>query len=388
MLDFIERKGVYMARRRRNPYRSIRIFVLSGLLVLILIAVSVKIDEIILFFDNGGSIVTPIEEDQVIEIPKEPQAVMEVATIDVSDVKIGDDVESTINALRTSGYTVKRITKYVLSPQEGITAIDIGDTIVVRDEALRTQEILVALQEALKTAGYYTIRDGGYGPSMEKQLLAFKKEVMEEHSADITSEVIESLEAMNAPKMVKDINAFDVIVNSENNLASTDVPLSLIEFKQESGNAVKLRVDIHEALTSMLAAAAIDGESLVILEGYQDYAEQEAIFNKVLRRSDYNSAKEETALPGQSEHQTGLAIDVDNVKGNVTKSQAFSNTTEYQWLLNNSYKYGFVLRYPEGKEAITGREFMPWHYRYVGVELAKKLVDTTMTLEEYINKGE
>ena len=86
------------------------------------------------------------------------------------------------------------------------------------------------------------------------------------------------------------------------------------------------------------------------------------------------------ALPGYSEHQTGLAFDVMT---STSTTETFENTKEYEWLKNNAYKYGFILRYPKDKEDITGYAYESWHYRYVGKEIAKKIKEENITYDEY-----
>ena len=93
-----------------------------------------------------------------------------------------------------------------------------------------------------------------------------------------------------------------------------------------------------------------------------------------------NKADTYSARPGFSEHHTGLAIDIDNIKTSYTD---FDKTKEFIWMQENAYKYGFILRYPEDKVDITGYIYEPWHYRYVGVEAAKYIYENNMTLEEY-----
>ena len=86
------------------------------------------------------------------------------------------------------------------------------------------------------------------------------------------------------------------------------------------------------------------------------------------------------AIPGTSEHELGLAVDI-----NADKEQS-SNEEVYNWLAENAWRYGFILRYPQGKEDITGIDYEPWHYRYVGKEVAKEIYEAGITLEEYVGK--
>jgi len=92
------------------------------------------------------------------------------------------------------------------------------------------------------------------------------------------------------------------------------------------------------------------------------------------------------ALPGQSEHQTGLAMDVTSESANWGLSNNFGETNEGKWLKDNCYKYGFILRYPEGKEDITGYNYEPWHIRYVGKKVSTYIYTNNITLEEFFSE--
>lgn len=131
----------------------------------------------------------------------------------------------------------------------------------------------------------------------------------------------------------------------------------------------------------MKKAAASDGIKIWIDNSFRRYSDQKIIYNNYVKRDGQAAADTYSARPGHSEHQAGLAADL-----NTSSSKAhFENTKEYAWLKDNCYKYGFILRYLEGKESITGYKFEPWHYRYVGVDLATKLYNNGnwIALEEY-----
>ena len=104
---------------------------------------------------------------------------------------------------------------------------------------------------------------------------------------------------------------------------------------------------------------------------------QKNLYNNYVKRDGAQNADRYSARPGYSEHQTGLAFDI-----NYADSR-FEGTDQAIWLAENAYKYGFILRYPEGKEHITGYMYEPWHYRYIGVENAAKIFASGLTLEEY-----
>ena len=133
--------------------------------------------------------------------------------------------------------------------------------------------------------------------------------------------------------------------------------------------------------TKMQRAASSEGISLNIISGFRSYETQETLYNRYAARDGKELADTYSARPGHSEHQTGLAADINSV------DQSFEDTEEGIWLNNNCYKYGFIIRYPKGKEDITGYIFEPWHIRYVGVSLATTLYNDGdwITLEEYYN---
>ena len=135
------------------------------------------------------------------------------------------------------------------------------------------------------------------------------------------------------------------------------------------------------AFARMVADAKKAGASIIWRVGYRAYATQEELSEHppTVYGDDADSY---VAKPGQSEHQAGLAVDVASKAGYGSR---FPETKEFAWLRANSYKYGFVLRYPDGKTAITGFHYEPWHYRYVGAEAAKAFgPNSTLTLEEYL----
>lgn len=119
--------------------------------------------------------------------------------------------------------------------------------------------------------------------------------------------------------------------------------------------------------------------------GYRSIEHQKKILDFYLRYDQRGSyAYNTVALPSQSEHHTGLAVDVSIIK-DLKECDIVGNEPEIMWLYNNCSKYGFILRYPKGKEQITGYDYEPWHFRYVGVDIAKYIMENNLTLEEYLS---
>lgn len=149
---------------------------------------------------------------------------------------------------------------------------------------------------------------------------------------------------------------------------------------------------IIEPLTQMFAAAKEDGVNLIVCSPYRDMARQEYLFDRKVKNYQstgmsymdaYKKASITVTLPGASEHQVGLAVDI--ISDTYTSLEiGFAETEAGKWLAEHSWEYGFILRYPLGKEEITGIQFEPWHFRYVGVDAAEVITSQNITLEEFI----
>lgn len=140
--------------------------------------------------------------------------------------------------------------------------------------------------------------------------------------------------------------------------------------------------EAREAFDAMFAAAQADGYFIDIGSGYRSYETQEAIHNRYISSYGVEYTKAVSAEPGHSEHQTGLAADLYGENGHYLERE-FETTPEFAWLQEHAAEYGFILRYQKGKTWATGYIYEPWHYRYVGVEIAKILEESGLTVEEY-----
>ena len=137
--------------------------------------------------------------------------------------------------------------------------------------------------------------------------------------------------------------------------------------------------EVMEHYKEMFYAAKNDGMDLIISSSYRSYKEQKETYD-FYEQIKGDDVKNYASLPGFSEHQTGLAFDILTT-GVMTDD--FDKTDEFKWLMDNSYKYGFILRYPKDKEYITKFDYESWHFRYVGIDAAKVIHDENITFEEY-----
>ena len=147
----------------------------------------------------------------------------------------------------------------------------------------------------------------------------------------------------------------------------------------ESYGIGAIQKDTYAEFNNLLTDARTDGVHFSLLSGYRSYRTQKEIYDDYVSKHGKEAADKAVARPGYSEHQTGYALDLNE------EQESFADTTAGKWLNTNCAKYGFIIRYPKGKEAITGRTYQPWHVRYVGPELATKLYNNGkwITLEEY-----
>ena len=180
-----------------------------------------------------------------------------------------------------------------------------------------------------------------------------------------------------------------VLVNPWNSLMDTFTPY-LVEL--ENGHAVDMR--IASDLKDMLDAAEAEGLSIIICSSYRSSETQQALYTQKVNQylaegfSQEDAEREAgrwVAVPGTSEHQTGLAIDLVALSYQILDEKQ-EETPEQKWLIENSYKYGFILRYPSDKSHITGINYEPWHYRYVGEEAAREIYENDLCLEEYLER--
>ena len=203
---------------------------------------------------------------------------------------------------------------------------------------------------------------------------------------------IQKIDIQKIDIKIEQMNTFNpnlVLVNKENRLEKDDyskkIKIPDVEFISNGDRNVReMEEEAAEALENLFNAAKKKNIILLGVSGYRNYYYQEKLYNDKVERSGKEDADKLVAQPGESEHQTGLAMDVLSNEY-TTLDEGFKYTKAYKWINENCYKYGFIVRYPEGKEQITGYDYEPWHIRYVGNEVAKEIAYKGITLEEYLN---
>jgi D-alanyl-D-alanine carboxypeptidase len=191
-------------------------------------------------------------------------------------------------------------------------------------------------------------------------------------------------------QVIVNIGDILVLVNKDRTLPADYIPSDLIvpdvPFAFEGYDQKKqLKKEAAEAVEKLFKEANKSGLNLFAQSGYRSYERQEAIFAYNVKQKGQEAAESVSAHPGQSEHQTGLALDVTSPEVNGLV-EAFGKTEEGKWLEANAAKFGFIIRYPKGKESITGYQYEPWHIRFVGKDVATEIMEQDITFEEYFEQ--
>ncbi len=247
------------------------------------------------------------------------------------------------------------------------------------DEAIKIMEVLseeqisFILENGYNEDIYGIISSKYYIPNNYDKYIEYAKDAFED------DEKIISLINTNAYKdfysEIKYVEGFNInmLMNTYYALPEDYEAPELVEISSMYAYANQYIIkEVNDAYVNMWKAADSEDLTLIVNSSYRTYEDQEAMYQA--------SPSGYAALPGHSEHQTGLALDIVTY-GSIENE--FENTEEFKWLESNAYKYGFILRYPEGKEDITGYNYESWHYRYLGVELATKVYESGLTYDEY-----
>ncbi|SEL17475.1 D-alanyl-D-alanine carboxypeptidase family protein [Paenibacillus sp. OK003] len=197
---------------------------------------------------------------------------------------------------------------------------------------------------------------------------------------------------IDAQAVVTNSEAMTVIVNKQRSLPEGYEPDDLVEpnvpFSFDGPHEKRhMRKEAAEALEKLFAGAKADDIELRAVSGYRSYQRQVSIYNNNVKTKGQEYTDRVSSVPGHSEHQTGLAIDVSSPSVGNAIEEVFGTSKEGQWLAEHAAEYGFIIRYPKGEEGITGYVYEPWHIRYVGTDLAPDVVKSGLTLEEYFDEA-
>lgn len=263
--------------------------------------------------------------------------------------------------------------------------IDLLKDVTVKDNSNENIEVNIEGEYDFNKAGSYTLYYVAKDSSNNETKEEFTLTVTEKKNT--TSNQNTSANNINNETTFTTSKGFNGVV--KNGVTYIDGYLIVNKtYSLPSNYGSALTSQTTEAFAQMQAAALLEGIDLYISSGFRSYQRQNTLYNNYVARDGVNKADTFSARPGHSEHQSGLAFDVcsHNLDGkNACINSNFDNTPQAQWLAQNCYKYGFILRYPEGKTNETGYKYESWHFRYVGIDLATKLYNNGnwLTMEDY-----
>ncbi|MEI3613066.1 D-alanyl-D-alanine carboxypeptidase family protein [Pseudogracilibacillus sp. SO30301A] len=267
------------------------------------------------------------------------------------------------------------------------------------DQVLALQHALVEIGYPVETSGKYDALTTWAITDIQLQhdnLLVsgiYNQEVKEVIEQEKAVSVASKLAEPTAPDEFVEIveNPYEILVLVNKNYAlpngfdPEDLVVPDVRFPfSEDDPKKQLRKEAANALEEMFRAADDEGVTLFAQSGYRSYERQEAIFASNVERHGEDHANTYSARAGESEHQTGLVMDVTSESVGFDLNTDFGDTEEGKWVREHAHEYGFIIRYPEGKEHITEYQYEPWHLRYVGKKAAQEIAEKDLTLEEYL----
>ena len=277
------------------------------------------------------------------------------------DYQEGKHLISNINKLLSKGYSVNEISLIVSKGDDKAVS-----EFAKRDKVKYIEEFLSVDYAKLENLDRYAAYQEKENDDAETTVLYVNMDFDKEAYVD--------------PLVIDEFDDY-VLVNKHRQLSSEYIPDDLVTIDEEYVKAdgeIEIERNVAKAFYDMAEAASKEGLELMVSSGYRSYKDQEEITNTYLELYGQNYVDNYVAKPGFSEHQTAMSLDI------ASKSVAtFIESDEYSWMMDNAYKYGFILRYPKSKEDITGYKCEAWHYRYVGKKIAKYIKENNITYDEY-----
>lgn len=307
--------------------------------------------------NDSEPVTKPVQEEVT---PEEEDIVLPDNDLQKKDQ--GKEVEALQTALIELGYPIDSTGIYDKKTVWAVTDLQF-QTKEINISGLYDQDTKLAIEKSLD--GDHSIKAG--------KGLPYKKDSKTDDGKKVTSNPYEVL----------------VLVNKENALPEDFLPEDLVTpdvrfpFTEDLPKK-QMRQVAADALEDLFAAADKEDLELFAQSGFRAFERQEAIFAANVEKNGEKAANKYSARPGESEHQTGLTMDVTNADVGFDLIIEFGDTPEGKWLKDHASDHGFIIRYPEGKEDITKYQYEPWHLRYVGEKAAKKIMDQDITFEDYL----
>lgn len=389
-------RSEFYSQKKKRPYKAI----IAGLVIVLVLGVLIVFNytRIQLMFKGYGF------SEQGIILELDSQEIKRYLDEDkIDNLTSWDEIENDHHYIEYTNYqnnfkklskqeVVKYIDTFYQDYYEALTKLDYSYNNIMalmKSATLDNFKMLVDNQYSYKTISPYLNIKGMLFNDLPEYLKSNQEPLQTVLSvsypmidaAKKSNRVYEIIEPDNLLLLIK--KGFVLPDNYEpNDLTVPNIPIA----PDNSHN--KLRKAASEALETMYQDALKEDYHLVLNSGYRSFKEQQEIYDEYFKRYDEVTASGLVAVPGSSEHQLGLGVDLTSQSVIDKQRMVFGDTKEYQWVVKNAYKYGFILRYPKNRSNITGTANEPWHLRYVGKDVAKVIYDNNWTLEEYVlNNG-
>ena len=238
-------------------------------------------------------------------------------------------------------------------------------------------------EEKLQKLNHVNKKVDYFNPDYLDRYIMYKEKNSELDDKQIVKNVNMNLDKTHYEdtKKAKNLNTTNILVNKYYSLDENYVPDNLVEISNRYAlNGMEMVKEAATAFESMAKDAQKENLKIIAMSTYRSYNYQIKVYNQYVKADGKEKADTYSGRPGYSEHQTGLAVDVYNGKENYTN---FEKTDEFDWMKEHAHEYGFILRFPKGKEEETGYTYESWHYRYVGPTVAKYIKQHNISFEEY-----
>ncbi len=346
------------------------------ILLLVIVIATFGVGIIFYAFANPFLKITLIGEDV---LTLEVGSTYQEEGVKVEGTKENYQVAGNIDSNKVGNYELEYSIQNMMTKKKVKRSIQVVDTTTPVIE-LKESDVTIYEKEEYHEPGYQAL-DNYDGDIINKVMVNTTLDNQKEGEYTITYEVEDSSKNKSSVTRIVMVKKRPVVQKPSNNVQLPYVKgILLVNKKYHLPSNYNPGVDraAYQALEKMQNDARGLGYNLTMVSGFRSYWTQQAIYNRNVQMDGEELANTYSAKPGESEHQSGLAFDVGAIDDN------FGETPQGKWLHENCHKYGFILRYLKGKENITGYKYEPWHIRYVGVEVATKIYEKGITLEEYL----
>lgn len=340
----------------------------NNILLFLLILICITISIFFLFFNKTTAKVL----SSIGYKSEEIQFLKELSKEELVIIKSNDYIPNLVKLISNNDYDSNKISNYIDLINQNNNEVDVNTIIYIVNNNIK-YDYSTKLENLIKHQYFILSRLDRYMSYAEDDI----NKIITDVNSNLDYEFYTHVSSTDISKGTL------MIVNKFYNLEDGYSYGELVKMDSKYSNRSDslLNSTAYEAFKKLVDDAEKEGYHIRNNSSYRSYSYQNNLYNNYKKNNGKEWADKWSARPGYSEHQTGLALDV-GVRSDLSLGK-FGNSKEFVWMKDNCYKYGFILRYPEGKEYITGYGYEPWHYRYVGIDAASYIYEHNITFEEY-----